>query len=137
LRKLIGVRQRSQQLAFVAEAAHQPLAPQVWRHHFEGDGLIELPIVAPRQVDRAHAAAAQQPLRTIGAEAPAGARKLIRPGQRRLRAQLAVPAVRGHQRPHFFPNRRIESGLPREPGFALGFRLFERGMKQLLHALPE
>ena len=41
---------------------------QVGSHHFDGDSLVELPVVTPRQIHRAHSAASQQPLGHVGTE---------------------------------------------------------------------
>jgi hypothetical protein len=45
-------------------------------------------------------------------------------------------SVGGQEGLHLFVNRRIQSGLRSEPGFALGFRLLQRGMEQLLYTPP-
>ena len=134
-----------QQLPLVAKAPHEFFAGQMSGHHFERDGLLELPIGAPCQIDLAHAARTQQPFGQIGTDALPGPRQRhagvrgsgVLRGGRGLRAQLAMPAVRGEKGPDLFPNQRIRSGLRSEPRFPLGFRLFERGMKQFLDALPE
>ena len=73
-------------------------------HHLERDGLVELPVGAPRQIYGAHAAATQQPLRPVGTEAlpepwqrRAGivSGRGVAPGGRGLRAEFAMPPVRG------------------------------------------
>jgi hypothetical protein len=46
-----------------------------------------------------------------------------------LRAEFAMPPVRGQKGAHLVVNRQIESGLRSEPRFALGFGLLQRGMK--------
>jgi hypothetical protein len=133
----IGMGEGGQQLPLVTKAAHEFLAGQVRGHHFQCDGLIELSVVPPCQIDRAHAAAAQQPLRPIGTEAAPGLlrRKLagfssgLRLGGAAPLVELPILAVRHEQGPNLRPQRRIESGLRGEPPFAFGCRLFERGVK--------
>jgi hypothetical protein len=135
-----------QQLPLVAKAAHEFFAGQVRGHHFERDGLVELPVGAPCQIyapmPPLNPAAARSGRDRSAARGPATQprsrlrqrRPAARPG---LRAEFAMPPVRGQKGPHLFANRRIEAGLRSEPRFAFGFRLLQRGMKQLLHALPE
>ena len=107
-------------------------AGQVRSHHFECDGLLELPVGAPCQVHPAHAAATQQALSPIGPDAQPRTRQLnlgavsgsgVSPSGRGLRAELAMSAVRGEKRQDLFPNRRIESGLRSEPRLPFRFGL--------------